>query len=192
MYPQCRRLGIVAITTYHDVKEPGFKDWFTLCVEVLQLVAVNAEGDAALFTSLQMDALKATQFLDRTGYRGSLLVNIELYHLVAITLASITDHDAGFYRAVGSHGGTAQRQVRIAEGGISQSVAEGVERIVAHLQIVTGIFAIFVGTLLHWSTRIKVVIINRYLSEGLWHGDGKTSAGCYVAKEHVGNGVASL
>ena len=192
LYADSLRQGVIAIATNHNVEGARLEDGLTLCVKVLQLFTINAEGDAALLSSLQMDALEATQLLDRTGYRGSLLVDVELYDLVAITLTGIADHDAGFYRTVGSHGGTAQRQVRIAEGGIRQSVAEGVEWVVAHFQVVAGIFAVFVGTLLYRTTRIQVVIIERYLSEGLWHGDGETSAGCSIAQKHVGNGIASL
>ena len=156
------------------------------------MLTVYAERDALLFASLQVDALETTQFLDGTCNGGCLLVDIELDHLVALALTRILHHDAGLDGTVSLHGGVAQRQVAIAEGGIGQTIAEGVEWVVAHLQIVAGILAILIEALLDRTTRVQVVIIKRNLSQCLWHSDREASAGSSIAEEHVGNGVASL
>ena len=163
---QHQRLRVDTVAAYHDVKAAGLEDGLSFSIHILQLFATNTERHAALLASLQMDALETAQLLHRTGYGCCLLVDIELYNLVTIALTGIADGNAGINGAVALHGVAAQRQVAIAEGGIGQSITEGVEGIVAHLQVVAAILAVVGSTNGHGTTGVQIVVIDNRWAPG--------------------------
>src|SRR5699024_9976673 len=85
----------------------------------------------------------------------------------------------------------AERDVTVLEGGVAQAIAERIQRVVAHIQVVAAEllepFAFFQRT-----AGILVVVCHRQLAHILRESGGQLTAGANVSEHYVGNGVCSF
>lgn len=95
-----------------------------------------SEGHCLGFAALQMDALKAFQFLDGTGNACTDVVDVELNNLVAVAFSSVLYGERSLNGAVCVHRGSTESKVAILVCGVRQSVSEGIESVVAHVHVI--------------------------------------------------------
>ena len=167
-------------------------DFTALGIIEREFLSCDWERHFSALTGLQMDALETLQFLDRTADAGLHVADVELHDLVGITAACIRNGHRGIDTPVTRHLATTETHAAILEGGIAQTIAKRIERIVADIEIVALILEITVGSLCHRTARVEMIVIKRNLSYRLWHGDGKFAGRRLVAEEHIGNGIGSL
>ena len=121
-----------------------------------------------------MDACKALQLANGRGDRGGGVAGVELHDFVACTHACVAHVYADGEGVVGGQGGGVELEVAVGEGGVAETVAEGVEG---------GTCEVAVGAVCH-----AVVGEGGQVADGLVEGDGEASGGVVVAKEDVGDG----
>ena len=167
-------------------------DFTALGIIEREFLSCDWERHFSALTGLQMDALETLQFLDRTADAGLHVADVELHNLVGIAAACIRNGDLGLYSSIPGHLIATETHVAILEGGIAQTIAKRIERIVADIKIVALILEITVGSLCHRTARVEMIVIKRNLSYRLWHGDRQLAGRHLVAEEHIGNGIGSL
>ncbi|MNT14317.1 hypothetical protein D3C72_1493170 [compost metagenome] len=96
-----------------------------------------------LFTGLEHDFLEVLQFFHRTNHRAGDVLNVQLHHGFAVTLAGVLDHDAGVEFAGGVQGGRRQRHVTEGELGVAQAITEREQRPGRVIEILRGVVARF-------------------------------------------------
>src|ERR1035438_197784 len=89
----------------------------------------RSEFDGALFSRLEGDALEGFQLHDRLRDRCQALVQVKLRNFVAFARAGVGDIHAGLGDAADLDLRRLDAQVFELEGGITQAVAERVERL---------------------------------------------------------------
>src|SRR5574344_1661758 len=103
-----------------------------VAVVELEHIDINCEIDIAALTRLQRYSFKALQLLDGAAYCGCHVADIKLNNLVGVILASVLYVDSESELAICVHRRAAQAWLAIFKGGVAQSIAERIERIVAH------------------------------------------------------------
>ena len=188
---QCefQTLYITAIPAYHHLEVAWLCHKLQVAVIELKHVCVDIESDITAFACLQGDALKALQLLDRPADGCCQITDIELNNLVGIILAGVLHIDSETEFAAGIHRRAAQSRFAIFKRGVAKSESERIERVIAHIDIVALIFAILFRSLRYRASRVQMIIINRYLSESLWHSHGEMTRRRLLAEYHIADGI---
>ena len=139
-----------------------------------------------------MHPAEPLEFLHRTAYLCHKVAYVQLYYLVGIALSRIRNVDTHLHRTVYGHAVGAEPGLGILKRGVAQAVAEWIERVVAHIEIVALVLAVRLYALGNRAPRAHVIVVERYLPYRLRHGHGELSRRDTVAKEHVADGVGSL
>ncbi len=95
---------------------PGFDNGEHVSAEDGKSIGSDGESYGDFFAGLEMDALEAAEFDDRTSDRADALVNVELGDFVAFARAGVGDIDGKGGGAGGKNGGEESFQVVEAEG----------------------------------------------------------------------------
>ena len=186
-----RSLYIAAVGSNHYVELAGFVYILYVVVVELQQFGGNGEGHLLAFAFLQVDALEAFQLFHGAGNAAHQVADIELYDFICIVVARIGYGYGSGQLAVRIQLLGAERDVTVLEGGVAQAIAEGVQRVVTHIQVVAAEllepFAFFQRT-----AGILVIVCHRQLAHILWESGGQLTAGANVSEHYVGNGVGSF
>ena len=138
-----------------------------------------------------MDALEAFQLFHGAGNAAHQVADIELYDFICIVVTRIGYGYGSGQLAVRIQLLGAERDVTVLEGGVAQAIAERIQRVVAHIQVVAAEllepFAFFQRT-----AGILVVVCHRQLAHILRESGGQLTAGANVSEHYVGNGVCSF
>ena len=173
-----------AVWAYHDFKVTRLQHIVEMGVVELQQIICDFKLHLLTFTLLQMDTLEALQLLHWTGNACYHIVDIQLNNLITIIVASVRYGDRCC--------APVKNDVAIVEGGVAQTIAKRIERIISYVQIVTGEFCERIRALSYRPARRQMVVIERFLSCGLRHRDGQFATGYFVAENHIANGITSL
>ena len=123
-------LDVAAVGADHEVELAGLAVVDEVGVVELEQVGGDGEGDLAALTGLEGDSLKALEFLHGTCDASHHVADVELDDFCSGAAASVGDCDASGNLVVAVKRGTAQRvtaerERAIAEGCVTQPVAEG-------------------------------------------------------------------
>ena len=89
-----------------------------------------------LFRLFQVDALEAFQLFHGAGNAAHQVADIELYDFICIVVTRIGYGYGSSQFAVRIQLLGAERDVTVLEGGVAQAIAERIQRVVAHIQVV--------------------------------------------------------
>ena len=98
-----------------------------VAVEYSEVVGLQCEFHAACLASLQVYAFESAQYRVVWNYACHYILQVELYYLVAVTLACVGHVGSHGYRGACMLGYLLYVEIRVFECGVAQSVAEGVE-----------------------------------------------------------------
>lgn len=84
----------------------------------------------------QVDALEAFQLFHGAGNAAHQVADIELYDFICIVVTRIGYGYGSGQLAVRIQLLGAERDVTVLEGGVAQAIAERIQRVVAHIQVV--------------------------------------------------------
>src|SRR5580658_5336675 len=135
-----------------------------------QIARLQVEMDLLARAQFEMDASKAAQSNARSSLDLGEL-EIELHHLITRGLANIGDRDIGAEGLSGGNRRSGNTQIAIAKLRITQSIAEGIERLAAEVAI---------GPVCH-----PVVFEVRQLIDTLVKGDGEPAGRVVFAAQRL-------
>ena len=131
-----RSLYIAAVGSNHYMELAGFVYILYVVVVELQQFGGNGEGHLLAFAFFQVDALEAFQLFHGAGNAAHQVADIELYDFICIVVTRIGYGYGSGQLAVRIQLLGAERDVTVLEGGVAQAIAERIQRVVAHIQVV--------------------------------------------------------
>ncbi len=182
-------LDIVAVGANHDVEVTWLADVVEVLVGELQQVGIDSKVDLTALAGFECDALEALEFLNRTCDASYHVTDVELHDFGALNSSRIGHSDRCGDIAASGHRVAAQREGAVSKGSVTQAIAEGEQRIVGDIQVVSGELGEPAGI---GTARIQVVVIDGHLTHVAGHGDGEFAAGRHITEDHVTDGVSSL
>ena len=126
-----------------------------------------------------------------TGDAAHAVAQVELDHLGSVARAGVGQGDGGGDFAVLVHLRLVQADVTVLERGVRQAVAEGVERLVGHVEVVAAELRKPVA-LFERASGVLVVVVERNLPHVAGEGHAQLAAGVDVAEQHVADGIGGL
>lgn len=177
-----------AVVSEHDVELARLEYLTALGVVVREVFLGDVEGHFLGLACLEHDAPEAFKLLDGACYRGNGVVHVELHHLAGVLRACVGHGDCCLEAAAR----TCNRRLAVAEGGVTEAVTEGIERVVDHVEPVGCVLAELLCALGYGTAGVQVVVVHGQLAGSARESHGKASARGYVAEDHVADGVGSL
>src|SRR5215475_5125341 len=158
----------------------------SLWIPEFHLVLANRERESLGFFWPQSNALEALEFANWTRGGTKTLVNVELCHGVSRHGARVGHVHGDFGGITSLDAALGEMQVRELEGGVTETVAERVKGLGAHVPIVGG----EPGSVL-WVVGQIVIVKERFLTGDSWPRHRQFAAGIHVAEEHVSDRIAA-
>lgn len=100
---KCLALDLAAVGADHDFKVTGLADVVKILVVELEQVGVDGEVDGAALAGLEVDALKAFQFLHRSRDAAHQVADVELHDFGALDGSGVGHGDGGCDTAACAH-----------------------------------------------------------------------------------------
>src|SRR5580704_1941557 len=119
---------VYGISADHDRERAGFHDAVHISIQEREFIGPQRELCRFCFARVQRDTAESAKFLNGARDRAYFVADVELHHFIAANCAGIDDVNGDGGAALGTDGIRGRSEIRILEGGIAESPAEGKER----------------------------------------------------------------